>query len=76
MVLQNLLVDKLKFKLAKNKIISYTDMSFDSIRNSMILEIVISPKAKIDDKDLRLLLIVNGYDISKIKIRKSEVAYQ
>lgn len=67
---------KLQFKCTDDKIISYVDMNFASIKDLMLAEIVVGPKSNIDDKDLRLFLLSNGYDLSKINIRKSSATYQ
>ena len=67
---------KLQFKCTDDKIISYVDMNFSSIKDLMLAEIVVGPKSNIDDKDLRLFLLSNGYDLSRINIRKSIATYQ
>lgn len=67
---------KLQFKCTDDKIISYVDMNFASIKDLMLAEIVVGPKSNIDDKDLRLFLLSNGYDLSRINIRKSIATYQ
>lgn len=51
-------------------------MNFESIKDIMLAEIVIGPKSEIDDKDLRLFLLSNGYNLSKINIRKSSATYR
>lgn len=66
----------LQFRCTDDKIISYVDMDFNEIKASMIAEIVIGPKSNIDDKDLRLFLMSNGYDLSRINIRKSTATYR
>ncbi len=67
---------KLQFKCTDDKIISYVDMNFASKKDFMLAEIVVGPKSNIDDKDLRLFLLSNGYDLSRINIRKSLAPYQ
>ncbi len=67
---------KLQFRCTEDKIISYIDINFDGIKDRLLAEIVIGPKSNIDDKDLRLFLLSNGYDLSKINIRKSKATYQ
>ena len=66
----------MQFRCSDNKIISYVDMNFDSIKEHMLADIVIGPKSFADDKDLRLFLMSKGYDLSKISIRKSKATYQ
>lgn len=60
----------LRFNSTEDMIVSYFDMDF-SKTTSIIKEIVVGPKSNLDDHDLRLFLISNGYDISRIKIRVS-----
>lgn len=67
---------KLQFKCTDDKIISYVDMNFERIKDFMIAEIVVGPKSNVNDKDLRLFLLSNGYDLSKVNIRKSNATYQ
>ena len=67
---------KLQFRCTDNKIISYIDVDFNNIKDRILAEIVIEPKANIDDKDLRLFLLSNGFDLSKINIKKSRATYQ
>ena len=71
-----LLREKLSFRTADDKIISYVDMNFESIKQVVLAEIIIGPKANIDDRDLRLFLKANGYDFSKINIKKSSATYR
>ena len=66
----------MQFRCSDEKIISYVDMNFDSIKEHMLADIVIGPKSFADDKDLRLFLMSNCYDLSKISIRKSKATYQ
>jgi hypothetical protein len=67
---------KLQFKCTDDKIVSFIDICFNSIKELLLAEIVIGPKANIDDKDLRLFLISNGYDLDRVNIRKSRASYQ
>lgn len=67
---------KLKFDSKGNSLYSYIDMGFENISNQFISEIIIGPRCNIDDKDLRLFLIANGYDLTKINIKKSTAPYR
>ncbi len=67
---------KIQFKCTDNTIVSYIDVNFDNIKDLLLAEIIIGPKSNIDDKDLRLFLMANGYDLSKITIKKSNATYQ
>lgn len=66
----------MQFRCTDNKIISYVDMNFDSVKGYILSDIVIGPKSNADDKDLRLFLMSNGYDLSEINIRKSNATYR
>ncbi len=71
-----LIIDKIHFRCTDRKIISYVDVDFSNIKNNMLAEIIIGPKSEINDRDLRLFLMSNEYDFSKINIRKSNATYQ
>lgn len=71
-----LLRGNLQFRCTDDKIISYIDINFDRIKDSMLAEIIIGPKSNIDDKDLRFFLMSNGYNLSKLIIKKSAATYQ
>lgn len=73
----------LSFKPIGETIISYIDLDFKQVKNELIKEIIIGPKANIDDNDLRLFLYSNGYEVSScglslpnVVIRKSSSTYR
>ena len=68
--------EKLDFKIMDNQLVSYVGMNFSKVKDTMISDIVIGPKSKIDEKELNLFLMANGYDISRIKIKRSKATYQ
>lgn len=71
-----LLRGKLNFRCTDDKIMSYIDINFGNIKEMTLAEIVIGPKSNINDKDLRLFLMSNGYNLSRISIRKSTATYR
>ncbi len=73
---KGLIRGNMQFRCTDDKMISYFDINFDSIKNYMLADIVIGPKSNTDDKDLRMFLMSNGYDLSKINIRKSKATYR
>lgn len=73
---KGLIREKIQFRCTDDKIISYVDVNFDRIKEYMLADIVIGPKSNTDDKDLRLFLMSNGYDLSKINIKKSKATYR
>ena len=64
------------FHISNDKIISHIDLSFESIKKSFIKEIIIGSKANIDDLDLDLFLLSNGYNPKDIFIHKSNIPYR
>lgn len=64
------------FFVRKNSLVSYVDINFNEIKSHFISNIVLGPKAQMNDLDLRLFLLSNGYDISKIEITDSASTYR
>lgn len=64
------------FHISNDKIVSHIDLSFEPIKKSFIKEIIIGSKANIDDLDLELFLLSNGYNPMKIYIHKSDIPYR
>lgn len=64
------------FHISNDKIVSHIDLTFESIKNSFIKEIIIGSKANINDLDLELFLLSNGYNPLKIYIHKSNIPYR
>lgn len=64
------------FHISNDKIISHIDLSFEPIKKSFIREIIIGSKANIDDLDLDLFLLSNGYNPKDIFIHKSNIPYR
>ena len=64
------------FHISDDKIISHIDLSFEPIKKSFIKEIIIGSKANIDDLDLDLFLLSNGYNPKNIYIHKSNIPYR
>lgn len=68
--------EPMTFHIADDKIVSHIDLSFDAIKASFIKEIIIGSKANIDDLDLELFLLSNGFNPLKIYIHKSDIPYR
>lgn len=64
------------FHISTDKIVSHIDLSFESIKGSFIKEIIIGSKANINDLDLELFLLSNGYNPMNIYIHKSDIPYR
>ena len=72
----DLITRKIKFKCTDKKLVSYIDFNFQNVKKSIVSDIMIGPKAQVSNTDISLFLSVNGYDLSKIKVRKSTATYQ
>ena len=64
------------FHISKDKMISHIDLSFDRIKGEFIKEIIIGAKADINDLDLELFLLSNGFNPLKIYTHKSDIPYR
>ena len=69
----------LKFRSTENDIRTYFEIGFEKCKQNIINEIIIGPKCKIADLDIKLLLAKNGYieDVfsDSVKIKKSQCPY-
>jgi len=70
---------ELKYRATSNNIRPYFEIGFDRCKDKMINQIVLGPKCKISDLNLRLLLAQYGYiddvDSNAIKIIKADSSY-
>lgn len=71
---------ELKFRSVDDDIRAYVELGFDKIKSKFIKEIIIGPKCKISELDIRLLLAKNGYiedfKSEEIKIIRSVAPYK
>lgn len=72
----NFIRNPMAFHISNDKIISHIDLSFSSIKNDLIKENIIGSKANINDLDLELFLLSNGFNPLKININKSHIPYR
>lgn len=63
----------IEYKVSNDKIISFIDLSFESIKDRFIYEIICGPKCEIDDSDLRLFLMSKGYNVHYSSSRMDNV---
>lgn len=63
----------LNFRCVKDDIISYLDLKFKS---NLITRIIIGPKSKINEDDIKQILTCFGYDLTNIKVKKSSSTYR
>lgn len=73
---KNFVISKVHEQCVRNQIVTYIDLSFEKIFNSLIGEVVIGPKAKVSEVDIRRSLYMNGFTENKIKISKASVTYR
>lgn len=59
-----------------DRISTYFDLDFKSIKDSYISKIVIGPKSKLKKTDIRYLLIAEGYDLKNIDVTHSNGTYR
>lgn len=64
------------FYVRDNMIVSFVNLNFEKRKHHILKEIVIGPKANINDLDLRLFLLKHGYDLSQIAIYNSKASYR
>ncbi len=72
----NFCINPISFYNKGNNITSYADVDFSKIKKTLIRQIVFGPKSKSNDLDVRLFLLSNGYDLSRIKFRNSIAPYR
>lgn len=69
----------IKFRSTENDMRAYFELGFEKCKQDIFKEIIIGPKCKIADLDIKLLLAKNGYieDIfsDSVKIKKSQCPY-
>lgn len=66
----------ISFGIKDSKISSYVDFDFSSCTRYFVPEIILGPKCTIDDLDLKLLLVSNGFDLTHTKISHSSSSYR
>ncbi len=66
----------LKFEKKGDNICSFVEFDFRGCMPYLVPEIILGPKCSLDDLDLRLFLLSNGFDLSYTKIRRSSSAYR
>lgn len=64
------------FAIKSKKISSYVDFDFSKCIKYLVPEIILGPKCTIDDLDLKLFLVSNGFDLEYTKISHSKSSYQ
>lgn len=73
---KSLIKRKIKFKCTEKKLVSYIEFDFQNVKKSIVSDIMIGPKSQVSYADIRLFLNANEFDLSKIKVIKSNATYQ
>lgn len=72
----NFCINPISFYNKGNSVTSYADVDFSKVKKRLIRQIVFGPKSRSNDLDIRLFLLSNGYDLSRIKFRDSVAPYR
>ena len=72
---KELILYPMQYQAKENKLVAYADLNFDNYKNRIMKEIVIGPKSKVSEKDVRQFLLISGYS-DDILIRTSRASYQ
>lgn len=73
---RELILQPMQYQVKGDKLVAYSDLCFKNcIDSGIIKEIVIGPKSKVSDIDVRQLLLVNGFG-DNIIIKRSEAPYR
>ena len=67
------LLSEIKTCCKQDKIITYFELYFKEKREHFIKEVVIGPRCNMSEYELRQILFLWNYDVSKIKVRKSKL---
>lgn len=66
----------IKYQAKDNKLVAYADLCFENCFDSKLIEeIVIGPKSKTTEQDIRQILLANGFQ-DNVKISRSVASYQ
>ena len=72
---KELILQPIQYQAKGNRLVAYADLSFENCIDKMIQEIVIGPKSKVLEKDIRQFLLSNNYeDYTSVKV--SRASYQ
>ena len=70
------IIQPMQYQVKGNKLVAYADINFDNcIANGIIKEIVIGPKSKVLESDIRQFLLTSGFE-NDILIKKSAASYR
>lgn len=65
-----------KIKLYNDCLVPYVDFDFHRVKSRLIFEIILGPKSKLNEYDVKTLLLKYHYNIETIKISKSKITYR
>ncbi|MEK4663025.1 DUF2971 domain-containing protein [Priestia sp. FSL H7-0729] len=67
---------KIKMRSDGTRLISYMELDFSKIKKELIKSVVIGPKSKLSEADIKLFLYSEGYDPNNVKIKVSSCSYK
>ncbi len=73
---KDFVLSEIKTQCIREHLITYFDLSFEKIYNDFVKEIIIGPSAKVTERDISTSLMINGFDVNKIHVTKSQVTYR
>ena len=69
-------ISKRCYRISDKRLSSYYELNFEKIKNEFICEIILGPKCRTAEDDLKMFLSDFGYNVSKIRIRQSTATYR
>jgi len=73
---EELKLQSMQYQIKGNKLVAYADLNFENcITDGIIKEVVIGPKSKVSQSDVRQVLLSNGFN-DDIGVKTSEASYQ
>lgn len=70
-----LVLQPIQYLAKGNKLVAYACLSFKNCMAEIIWETIIGSKSKVSEKDIRQLLLANGYD-NYILVKVSNASYK
>ncbi|MDE6025584.1 MAG: DUF2971 domain-containing protein [Lachnospiraceae bacterium] len=72
----NFTLSRVHEQCTREQIVTYFDLSYETVLDNFITEIVIGPNAKVTSRDIYRSLYINGYNPDKIEIAISNITYR
>lgn len=69
-------LSKIRECCVREQIVTYFELSFQNVVDDFVTEVVIGLSAKVTEIDILRSLVINGFDINKVKVSKSAITYR